>query len=570
MKNKKLMESFSLIDDDLVKEADPTAALLLAKEKKTRGVFRRVAPLVAAACLLVAIVLPTVYFGLFSGGAPTTTASVVTTVSLGAPNYNSPVITNNDMEFGGFEDAMPSAPDMALPEGGTSNDSYTEFVENGFVNTVENNKSFFSIDVSTASFPNIRSTLKAGVLPHKDAYRVEEILNYFKFDYQTPENGEIFALNASMFPNPYNRETMLLTVGLAAEAVEFRDTANNLVFLIDVSGSMYADNKLPLAQKAFKMLTENLNPGDRVSIVTYAGNDCVALSGAYGYEKDKIMAVIDDLKAGGSTAGADGIQTAYQIAQQYFIEDGNNRVILMTDGDFNVGVSSNEGLVELISQKRTSGVYFSVYGFGMGNWQADKMEAMALAGNGMYGYIDSELEAKRALVDEIGGSLVTVAKDVKAGIIFNEDYVDSYRLVGYETKQMSEDEFNNTEKDAGEIGSGHTVTVVYEIKLSDRKSISEIGTLGSVEIRYKSPDSGEDRSAKLDVTTDVYHEVMTANDAFVASVVEFVLLARDSVYKADASLNALISRLDTLDLSADEYKSEFRDIVKLYQEMAKK
>lgn len=571
MKNRKLMEGLSLIDDDLILDADPNESFFAVQAKRRKSVFKKFAISAIAATFVLATIIPALIFGGDQSICYTTASPSVT-----YPNYGDNGFSGGDMfdspsegdeSLPGEPSFMPDAPGepSVLPGG-----SYTEIVENGFVKTSENEKSYFSIDVSTASFPNIRSTLKAGYLPHKDAYRVEEILNYFKFDYKTPEGGDVFALNASLFDNPYNSETKLLTVGLAAEAVEFSEVTNNLVFLIDVSGSMNSPSKLPLAQKAFKLLTEGLNPTDRVSIVTYAGNDRVALSGAYGYEKDKITSVIDDLYAGGATAGAAGIHTAYQLAEEYFIEGGNNRVILMTDGDFNVGVSDSYALKDMISAKRKSGVYFSVYGFGMDNWQSDKMEMLALAGNGMYSFIDSELEAKRALVDEIGGSLVVVAKDVKAGIVFNSELVSEYRLVGYETKQMSEDEFNDSTKDAGEIGSGHTVTVVYELKLCEGAELKEAGKLASVEIRYKSPESGEDRSLTLDVLTDVYHDTMTDDDAFVASVVEFVLIARDSLYKADASLEGLISRLESLDLTSDEYKTEFRELVKLYQALSQK
>ena len=320
------------------------------------------------------------------------------------------------MMGGMYDNAM--SPDNAL-----SGEGYTEITENGFVSTTENNTSYFSIDANTASYPNIRSIINNGYIPSKNAVRVEEMLNYFSYDYKTPEGDDILSLNASLFDNPYNPETKLLTIGLAAEEIDFTGVKNNLVFLIDTSGSMFSDDKLPLVQQAFMMLTEALNPEDRVSIVTYAGSRTVALDGAYGYEKAKIMAVIEDLQAGGSTAGADGINGAYRLAEKYFIEGGNNRVILATDGDFNVGVSSVEGLEDLVAEKRQSGIYFSVYGVGRGNLKSDKMETLALKGNGTYSYIDSVKEAKRALVTDIGGSLVTVAKDVKAGITFNTEWV---------------------------------------------------------------------------------------------------------------------------------------------------
>ena len=458
------------------------------------------------------------------------------------------------------------APSIGESMGGT--DSYTEIVENGFVTTLENPKSFFSIDANTASYPNLRGLITKGSYVHKDAVRVEEMLNYFDYDYETPTDGSVLSLTSSVFDNPYNSETKLLTVGLAAQEVELSGVRNNLVFLIDVSGSMNSDDKLPLVQQAFMLLAESLNPEDRVSIVTYASRDAVVLSGAYGYEKQKIVATIEDLSASGSTAGSKGIKTAYQLAEQYFIEGGNNRVILATDGDFNVGVYSTKDLEELISEKRESGVYFSVFGFGSGNLQSEKMESMALKGNGAYSYIDSVKEARRALVEEIGGSLVTVAKDVKAGIVFNPDYVESYRLIGYENKLLTEDQFNDSSTDAGELGSGHTVTVVYEIVMTD-KELSEGNKIADVTVRYKPTEnvgaSGEDMELTLTIGTEAYHSEMTATDAFVASVVEFALILRDSDYKADADINALITRLSDLDLSDDEFKEEFRELVTLYR-----
>lgn len=458
----------------------------------------------------------------------------------------------------------------AMPEGDMdSGDSYTEIVENAFVNTSVNATSYFSIDANTSSYPNLRSYINKGMTVYKDMVRVEEMLNYFSYDYVRPEGDDILALNASVFDNPYNPETKLFTIGLAAREVEFKNQSNNLVFLIDVSGSMFGSDRLGLVQQAFKMLTENLNDNDRVSIVTYAGDDAIALEGASGADKAHIMAVIEDLQAGGSTAGADGINTAYALAERYFIEGGNNRVILATDGDFNVGVSSTSGLENLIKNKRESGVYLSVFGVGNGNYQAQKMEALALNGNGTYSFLDSVAEARRALVEEIGGTMLTVAKDVKAGVVFNPEYVESFRLVGYENKLMSEDEFNDNTKDAGELGSGHTVTVVYEIKLTD-KELDPEEKLADVTVRYKTTEnsggiSGESSELILPVFTGIYRAEMSGNDAFVASVVEFALILRDSKYKGNADLNALITRLDDLDLSSDSLKAEFRELVKKYR-----
>ncbi|MBO5736390.1 MAG: von Willebrand factor type A domain-containing protein, partial [Clostridia bacterium] len=324
---------------------------------------------------------------------------------------------------GGGMANMGAMMDAYMPEAGA--EEYTEIIENAFINTSEQPSSYFSIDANTASYPNLRSLINMNANIPKDAVRVEEMLNYFDYDYATPEGDDILGLTSSVFDTPYNAETKILTVGLAAKEVEFTEQQNNIVFLIDVSGSMNSADKLPLVQLAFSMLAENLNDGDRVSIVTYAGEDKVALDGAYGYEKKKIVGTIEDLSASGSTAGSKGIRTAYSLAEKYFIEGGNNRVILATDGDFNVGLTALEDLETYISNKRKSGVYFSVFGFGRGNIKSDKMETLALNGNGTYSYIDSINEAKRALVTNIGGTMLTVAKDVKAGIIFNPDYVES-------------------------------------------------------------------------------------------------------------------------------------------------
>ena len=468
----------------------------------------------------------------------------------------------------GMGGAMVNMDAAIPPELGEMEEEYTEIIENPFVSTSEQPSSYFSIDANTASYPNLRSLINNRVKSiDKDAVRVEEMLNYFDYDYATPTGDDILALTSSVFDTPYNAETKILTVGLAAKEVKFTEQRNNIVFLIDVSGSMSSEDKLPLVQASFSMLAENLNDGDRVSIVTYAGEDKVALDGAYGYEKKKIVGVIEDLSAGGSTAGSKGIRTAYNLAEKYFIEGGNNRVILATDGDFNVGLTVLEDLENYVARKRKTGVYFSVFGFGRGNIKSDKMETLALNGNGTYSYIDSLNEARRALVTNIGGTMLTVAKDVKAGIVFNPDYVDSYRLIGYENKLLTQEEFENDETDAGELGSGHTVTVAYEIKLTD-KALVEDENFAQVTIKYKPTENSggaQDTSKEvfLDVKTSAYHTALTAQDTFIASVIEFALILRDSKYKADASITDLIDRLNTLTLE-DEFKKEFRDLVKTY------
>jgi len=451
-------------------------------------------------------------------------------------------------------------------------EDYTQIIENPFLNTLEKPDSYFSIDVNTASYPNIRRYIMNGQINFdKNAVRIEEMLNYFNYDYKTPEDDSILALTSSVFDTPYNENTKLMTIGLAAKEIEFEQIENNIVFLIDVSGSMNSADKLPLVQQAFSLLAENLNPNDRVSIVTYAGSDKVVLEGAYGREKDKIIDAINNLSSGGSTAGSKGIQRAYSLAAQYFIEGGNNRVILATDGDFNVGTTSTSALEALIAQKAKTGVYFSVFGFGTGNIRADLMETLALKGNGTWGYIDSLKEARRMLVEQIGGTLVTVAKDVKAGITFNPEYVESYRLIGYENKQLTQDEFEDPETDAGEIGSGHKVTVVYEIVLTD-KAIVGGESFADVKVKYKPTenvggDAATEEELVLTVGVDRYHKNPTKSDKFVSSVVEFGLILRDSQYKGDAALNAIIARLEALDFGNDEDKAEFLEIVKLYKDL---
>ena len=451
-------------------------------------------------------------------------------------------------------------------------ENYTEIIENPFVNTLEKPDSYFSIDVNTASYPNLRRYIEQGNINFdKNAVRVEEMLNYFDYDYETPTDGSVLALTSSVFDTPYNENTKLMTIGLAAQEIEFKQIQNNIVFLIDVSGSMNSADKLPLVQQAFSMLAENLNDNDRISIVTYAGSDKVVLDGAYGYERDRIIDAINSLSAGGSTAGSKGINRAYELAAQYFIEGGNNRVILATDGDFNVGVTGNGALEELISQKAQTGVYFSVFGFGTGNIKADKMETLALNGNGTWGYIDSVMEAKRMLVEQMGGTLVTVAKDVKAGITFNPEYVESYRLIGYENKQLSQDQFEDSNTDAGEIGSGHKLTVVYEIVLTD-KAFVDGENLAEVKIKYKPTenvggDAQTEQELILNVGVEAYHQDLTKDDIFVAAVVEFALHLRGSQYVGNGSVMDLIQRLSNVDFSYDEYKVEFVKLVSKYWEL---
>lgn len=320
---------------------------------------------------------------------------------------------------------------------------YNEITENEALLVSENPKSTFSMDINTAAYSNIRRYIKSGLTINKNQVRIEEMVNYFKYDYPQPEENEPLSISTTIAPCPWNDQARLLTVGLRSEDVDFSSINNNLVFLLDISGSMNSEDKLGLMQSAFSLLVENLNDNDTVSIVTYAGSDKVILEGAKGIEKMSIQNKIEDLAAGGSTAGANGIITAYALAEQYFIEGGNNRVILATDGDFNVGTSSQAGLEELISQKKDSGVNLTVLGFGYGNLKDNKLETLANCGNGNYAYIDNIMEARKVLVEEIGGTLRTVAKDVKTQVEFNPAKVYSYRLLGYENKLLTNEDWEN-------------------------------------------------------------------------------------------------------------------------------
>lgn len=455
-----------------------------------------------------------------------------------------------------------------------NDEEYNYIKENGYTAVSSAPLSTFSADVDTASYTNVRRMIDDGMDVPPDAVRIEEFINYFDYDYTDPADGEPFAVHTELSDCPWNDETELLMVGINTkgfDAVLDERPAMNLVFLIDVSGSMYDDNKLPLVQKSFSMLTDNLTAADRVSIVTYAGSDEVVLEGADGNDRKKILRAINDLEAGGSTAGAAGINTAYDIAQKYFIDGGNNRVILATDGDLNVGLSSESELTRLIEEKRESGVFLSVLGFGTGNYKDNRLEALADYGNGNYSYIDSEKEAKKVLVDEMSGTLFTVAKDVKFQLEFNPANVKGYRLIGYENRVMAAEDFNDDTKDAGEIGAGHSVTVLYEIVPADSKmelgeselkyaSDSE-GVMGdellTVNIRYKEPEGSESKLLTYPVNKSLYSDKMSADMNFASCVTEFGMLLRNSRYIGDVTYKDVSAQLSKYDYSDDDYKDEF-------------
>lgn len=474
-----------------------------------------------------------------------------------------------------FSESM--ADGITLTGGDFNTEEYNKITERGFVSAYKEPLSTFSIDVDTASYANVRRYLQNGQQVPQDAVRIEEMINYFKYDYPKPQGEVPFSVHTEVSACPWNKESKLLLIGLQGKEIDVSDMPpNNLVFLIDVSGSMLDYNKLPLVKQALLMLVENLRPKDRISIVTYAGSDSVVMEGVSGDNKIEITEAIEFLEAGGSTAGAKGIETAYNIAKKNFIKEGNNRVILTTDGDFNVGVSSEGELTRLIEKKRSEGVYLSVMGFGQGNIKDNKMEALADNGNGNYAYIDSVLEAKKVLVEEMGGTLLTIAKDVKLQVEFNPEKVKEYRLVGYENRMLNNEDFQDDTKDAGEMGAGHRVTALYEIiPLAEGEKVEgndlkyQSSTIkGSnewltVQIRYKNPDEEASQLLTYPVDESNLKNVMSDNLAFASAVAEFGLLLRDSQYKGNSNFENVFGRVVNLPgTKTDPYKAEFLDMVK--------
>ena len=466
-------------------------------------------------------------------------------------------------------------------------EEYNAVDESGFVSAAVSPLSTFSADVDTASYSNLRRMIEDGYcledIPD-GAVRIEELLNYFQYDYVRPEKDEPFGVTTQIADCPWNPNSKIAMIGLKTMDIDFSEApASNLVFLLDVSGSMYSDDKLPLLQKSFSMLTENLTEKDTVSIVVYAGEDRVILEGVNGTKRAQIIEAINSLEASGSTAGSDGIITAYQIAENYFIEGGNTRVILATDGDLNVGLTTEAELEELISREKESGVYLSVLGFGTGNIKDNKMETLADKGNGIYAYIDSLTEAKKVLVEEMGATLVTVAEDVKFQVEFNPAVVAGYRLIGYENRRLAEQDFTDDTKDAGEIGAGHTVTVLYEIVTTDTPTTYAGTPLKyggaqelpdeewfTVSIRYKEPGADQSLLQSYPVDAADYTKEPGNDIQFAMAVAEFGLVVTDSDYKGDADMRTVIDRLKTIDTKSDEYKDEFCYLVRRLEQNGEK
>ena len=459
-------------------------------------------------------------------------------------------------------------------------EQYDWIVDNSFKASMENPLSTFSIDVDRAAYANVRRFLSGNSLPPPDAVRIEEMVNYFEYDYPQPEGGDPFVVSMEVGECPWNNHHQLALIGLQGLKLETSELPpNNLVFLLDVSGSMNRANKLPLLKSAMRLMVKQLRPEDRVSIVVYAGAAGLVLEPTS--DKAEIREAINRLSAGGSTAGGAGIGLAYKTAQEHFVKKGNNRVILATDGDFNVGTSSDGALVRLIEEKRDSGIFLTVLGFGTGNLKDSKMEKLADKGNGNYAYIDDILEAKKVLVNEMGGTLVTIAKDVKIQVEFNPREVKAYRLIGYENRVLAKEDFDNDKKDAGELGAGHTVTALYELVPAgaqemvpiagelkyQRTKLTKSKELMTVKLRYKPPDGDVSKLIEKSIqAADLRALEDDSNLEFASAVAEFGMLLRHSEYKGNANYESVLRRArEAKGRDAGGYRGEFIRLVEKAQ-----
>lgn len=456
-------------------------------------------------------------------------------------------------------------------------ESYKGFEENSFISPLKEALSTFSADVDVASYNNIKRFLNSGNLPPVDAVRVEEMINYFQYDIPSPKGNNPVAIKTELSPSPWNSKHQLLRVSLKAKDIPKDNLpASNFVFLIDVSGSMYDSNKLPLVKSSLKLLVDQLREKDKVAIVTYAGNAQVRLESTSGDNKMKIKEIIDGLEAGGSTAGGDGMKMAYSIARKNFLTLGNNRIVMATDGDFNVGSSSDSDMEKLIERERESGVNISILGYGMGNYKDSKLELLANKGRGNYAYINDISEARKAMISEFGGTMFTVAKDVKIQVEFNPEYVQYYRLVGYENRLMAAEDFNNDKKVGGDMGVGHVVTAIYDIIPAGVKS-EEVGhidplkyqetksktisnsslELATVKFRHKDP-TGDKSKLQEHIVFHNAIKPMSADFNFATAVAELGMLLRNSSHKQQANFDSLIKRAKANKGQDDEgYRAEF-------------
>jgi Ca-activated chloride channel family protein len=493
-------------------------------------------------------------------------------------------VTGSTVRIKGVASSQKLAKSMAYcpPSPEFNTEGYSAIHENGFKSPLREPLSTFSIDVDAASYSNIRRFINEGQKPVADAVRIEEMINYFDYDYPQPKNEHPFSIIYELGDCPWNSNNKLLHIGLQGEKMMNEEVPpSNLVFLLDVSGSMDEPNKLPLLIKAMKLLVSQLRAQDRVAMVVYAGSSGLVLPSTPGSQKEKINAALERLQAGGSTAGSAGLKLAYEVAEENIMKEGNNRIILATDGDFNIGPSSNAEMERMIETYRNKGIFISVTGFGMGNYKDDKMEIIADKGNGNYSYIDNLMEAKKVFINEFSSTLFTIAKDVKIQIEFNPAFVKEYRLVGYENRLLNEEDFDNDKKDAGELGAGHTVTALYEIVPVNGKgdqsrtlkyqqsdvlpNASTTNELATIKFRYKKPDS--DKSILM--TETIPHISLpigqtSENFRFSAAVAGFGMLLRDSEYLGNIDYAQVL----TLARGAkgpdkDGYRAEFIRLVEL-------
>lgn len=472
------------------------------------------------------------------------------------------------------------AEDVYIPADG---ETYKDNGETGFTSVAANPLSTFAADVDTASYANMRRFVDQGYGLYdfpEGSIRAEELINYFTYDYEAPKKGDVFGVDATISECPWNRDTKLMVLGITTEEMQAEEKpSSNIVFLVDVSGSMNNANKLPLLKNAMELLVDNLDEKDRVSIVTYASGTNVVIEGVPGSEHRTIMRAFNGLKAGGGTNGEGGIQLAYKIAEENFIDGGNNRVILATDGDFNIGCSDENSLRDLISEKKESKVFLSVFGFGMGNYNDVTAETLADAGNGNYSYIDSLSEAKKVLVDEMNQTLFTVAKDTKLQVEFNPALVSEYRLVGYENRRLNAEDFKDDTKDGGELGAGHQVTAVYEIKLADfagsnselKYQESQLTDKGAsmdewctLSIAYKQPEGNKSMYMEFPIGVNNYTKNPSDDFKFVTAVAEYAMALSDSENLKDMSREEAVEqayKTVTSIKDKDEYKYEFEEIL---------
>jgi Ca-activated chloride channel family protein len=475
-------------------------------------------------------------------------------------------------------------------------EEYQKQIENKFIQSLKEPLSTFSIDVDNASYSNARRFIQSGQLPNPDAVRIEEFINYFDYDYAKPTGKHPFSVSTEISVAPWNEKHKLVHVGIQGKDVDYDNLApSNLVFLIDASGSMSEQNKLPLLRSSLKLLLSQLSKNDRIAIVAYAGSAGLVLESTPASETDKIIKALDAVSSGGSTAGGAGIQLAYSLAKDNLIKDGNNRVILCTDGDFNVGVNSPKELVEMIETKRNDGIYLTVCGFGMGNYKDNQMEQLSNAGNGNYFYIDNIQEAKKVFVTQMRATLFTIAKDVKIQIEFNPAKVAAYRLIGYENRMLNKEDFNDDKKDAGELGAGHTVTALYEIipvgvkseffpsvddlrYQKEENKIKESYTVAAssdellnLKLRYKKPNEDTSNLIVNPLKDDNIVLANTSNNfRFSAAVAEFGMILRNSEFKSNSNYNQVIDLAKNAKGNDSEgYRSEFLKLVESCQLMSK-